>query len=164
MSKVRTSRCGLITTGLLTGASLLAVLLEKLFPHVALDDLVFYVALIIAASMWFRLGWSMAPEQPTIGFFSSYSEAVAASGWAFSLAAIVLPPWWVILAFALGGHFTQFSALVNLGLDILIAAVILIITYVGVIATGTFIWCIAVTLRRSLPSQTPQSGTGTAVE
>jgi hypothetical protein len=142
----------------------LAELLEKLHPHVAVDDLVFWVAFVIAASMWFWLGWSMAPEQPTIGFFSSYSEVVAASGWAISLVAIVLPPWWVILTFALGGHFTQFSAIVNLGLDILIAAVILIVTYVGVIATGTFLWCIAVTLRRPFRSQTPQRGTGTAVE
>ena len=85
-----------------------------------MDDLVFYVALIIAASMWFQLGWSMAPEQPTIGFHSTFSEVVAASGWAFSLAAIVLPPWVVILTFVFGGHFTQFAAIVNIGLDIFV--------------------------------------------
>jgi len=70
------------------------------------SDLVFECALVIAASLWFRLSWIMTPDQPMLHFLSSRRDVFAASGWSFRLAAVVLLPVWVIVAFLGHGFFT----------------------------------------------------------
>ena len=121
----RTFKYGVTTSGLLAGASVLVALLRTylwdrhLLPRVAVDDVVFDLALVIAAGLWFRLSWIMTPEQPTIRLRSAVNEVWTAFQWAVWLPAVVMSPLWVIIVFLEHGVFTQYTAVVNVVIDVL---------------------------------------------
>jgi hypothetical protein len=157
----RTSRYGVLTCGLLTGASLLVAVLRTypwdrhLLPHIAVDDVVYDLALVLVASLWFRLSWILVPEQPNVSWRSAIDEVFAASEWAFWLTAVVVAPLWVIIIiFFEHDVITQFAAAVNIELDVLFAAYIVFLVWLQVAVIGSVMCLGAVTLRQHLHRRT----------
>jgi hypothetical protein len=93
----RTTWYGLMSGLLLTGAAVVAAVLRShhwdlhLTPQLTTSDLIWYVAVLLAAALWFRLSWMLAHEQWR--FWANLN----ASGWAVSIAAAAVALVLVIL-------------------------------------------------------------------
>jgi hypothetical protein len=148
----RTTKYGLISGSLLTLAALDAYVLQtrqwdrQLTSQVAVSDLVWYIALLLAAGMWFQLSWIVTHEQQKIG------TSLNASGWAVTLAALPVSLAVVVLSFFERGPLLVlgFDPVTTVGFSIVVALAEFLALYILFAILGTVVCVVGTILSRLL--------------
>jgi hypothetical protein len=168
-----TTRCGVICSVLLGTATGLFPWLRTfpwndcILPLIAVNNLVWYSTLLVAAGLWFRVRWRQTPNQPSLwSWRTSRRIWLRTTGWAIVLSAAVTTTVYtsIFLAFSIPYFTTQtnlslLDGVINSGGGFLVAIVLISLIFVPIgpflyIATiGTVVWATAASLRRRSQSR-----------
>jgi hypothetical protein len=125
---------------LLTAAAVVAAVLRShrwdphLTPQLAISDLIWYVAALLAAALWFRLSWILAHEQ------WRFRANINASGWAVSIAAAAVALVLAILnAVERGPAWFDMDPFVSVGFNVIALLAAFLAVFVVVAIVGTLV-------------------------